>query len=269
MAAQARVRVIGMVKHEHSNDLQGKERAGARQRQSTREDESAYVLHAYAFKETSLVVEIFSRNCGRIGLVARGARRPHSTMRGLLMAFQPLSLSWGGKSELRTLYRAETVTGHVQLSGLSLLCGFYLNELVLKLLPREDAHENLYDAYEYALAQLRGEAPPAWALRRFEKQLLRELGYGLVLDRDIEGAPIEVERRYTYILEAGPRPLLEAERDVPLELSGSTLLELAADDYRRPGTLQESRALMRYVLGHYLGGQELHTRQLLREMQQL
>ena len=259
----------GMVKHEHSGELHGKERAGARPRQSAREDEPAYVLHTYAFKETSLVVEIFSRNFGRIGLVARGARRPHSAMRGLLMAFQPLSVGWGGKSELRTLYRAETVAGHVQLAGLSLLCGFYLNELVLKLLPREDPHENLYEVYEQALTALRGDAPPAWALRRFEKELLRELGYGLLLDRDVEGAPIEVAGRYTYVLEAGPRLLTEAERDAPVDLSGSTLLELAADDFRRPGTLQESRALMRYVLSHYLGGQELHTRQLLREMQQL
>jgi DNA repair protein RecO (recombination protein O) len=260
--------VSGTVKHEQSGHMQGKEPA-SRTRQSVREDEPAYVLHTYAFKETSLVVEIFSRNCGRIGLVARGARRPHSAVRGLLMAFQPLSLGWGGKSELRTLYRAETVAGHTQLAGLSLLCGFYLNELVLKLLPREDPHETLYEAYEGALAGLRGEVPPAWALRRFEKELLRELGYGLLLERDVDGEPIRAQARYTYLLEAGPRLLGEQEGDVPVELSGATLLELAADDYHRSSTLQESRTLMRYVLGHYLGDQELHTRQLLREMQQL
>ena len=259
-----------VVKRERSGKLQSTERAGSsRPRQAGREDEPAYVLHTYPFKETSLVVEMFSRNCGRLGLVARGARRPHSAMRGLLMAFQPLSVGWGGKSELRTLYRVETVAGHVQLSGLSLLCGFYLNELVLKLLPREDPHEELYDVYEQALAALRDEAPPAWALRRFEKGLLRQLGYALLLDHDIEGAPIQVHARYTYILESGPRLLTEEEHDVPVELSGAALLELAADDYRQSSTLQESRALMRYVLSHYLGGQELHTRQLLREMQQL
>jgi DNA repair protein RecO (recombination protein O) len=243
--------------------------AAWRVRAGARDDEPAYVLHTYPFKETSLVVEIFTRNCGRLGLVARGARRPHSAMRGLLMAFRPLSLGWGGKSELRTLYRAEMIAGHVQLSGLPLLCGFYLNELVLKLLPREDPHEMLYEAYERALCALRDALPAAWALRRFEKDLLRELGYGLLLERDIDGAPIQAQARYTYVLESGPRLLGEHEHDLPVELSGASLLELHADDYRRPGTLQESRVLMRYVLGHYLGGQELHTRQLLREMQQL
>lgn len=237
-------------------------------RQSARDDEPAYVLHTYAFKETSLVVEIFSRNCGRLGVVARGARRPHSALRGRLMAFQPLSLGWGGKSELRTLYRAEALSGHVQLNGLSLLCGFYLNELVLKLLPREDPHEMLYAAYESALCALREGVSQATALRRFEKELLRELGYALLLDRDVDGEPIQAEARYTYILDAGPRRLSAHERDVPIELAGTTLLELAADDYRQGAALQESRVLMRYVLNHYLGGQELHTRQLLREMQQ-
>ena len=256
-----------MDKDDHNAQLSGK--AQPRPRQSARDDEPAYVLHTYAFKETSLVVEIFSRNCGRLGLVARGARRPRSPMRGLLMSFQPLSLGWGGKSELRTLYRAETLAGHSQLTGLNLLCGFYLNELVLKLLQREDPHERLYEAYERALASLRGELPPAWAVRRFEKDLLRELGYELLLERDIDGAPIQPHARYTYVLDAGPRPLAEHEVDLAIELTGATLIELAADDYRRPGALQESRALMRYVLGHYLGGQVLHTRQLLREMQQL
>ncbi len=252
-----------MDKDDHNAQLQ------PRPRQSACDDEPAYVLHTYAFKETSLVVEIFSRNCGRLGLVARGARRPRSPMRGLLMSFQPLSLGWGGKSELRTLYRAETLAGHSQLTGLNLLCGFYLNELVLKLLQREDPHERLYEAYERALATLRGELPPAWAVRRFEKDLLRELGYELLLERDVDGAPIQPHARYTYVLDAGPRPLGEHQVDLVIELTGATLIELAADDYRRPGALQESRALMRYVLGHYLGGQELHTRQLLREMQQL
>ena len=261
--------VSGTMKNDRNAQLEGQPQPVSRARAPARDDEPAYVLHTYPFKETSLVAEVFSRSCGRLGLVARGARRPHSAMRGLLMAFQPLSLGWGGKSELRTLYRAETVAGHLQLSGLNLLCGFYLNELVLKLLQREDPHEQLYEGYERALAALRGELPPAWAVRRFEKDLLRELGYGLLLEHDVGGEPIQAHARYTYILEAGPRLLGETEGDMPVELLGTTLIELAADDYRRPATLQESRALMRYVLTHYLGGQQLHTRQLLREMQQL
>lgn len=243
--------------------------SGERERPGVRDDEPAYVLHSYPFKETSLVVEVFTRNLGRLGLVARGARRPKSSLRGLLMAFQPLSLSWAGKSELRTLHRAEWLAGGPQLSGISLMCGFYLNELLLKLLAREDPHEGLYLAYEEALEAFRGAEPPSWALRRFEKRLLRELGYGMPLDRDVAGDPIRRDANYTYLLERGPQLVSDPGPAVAVELSGKTLLDMAADDYRDPVTLQQSRALMRFVLNHHLGGQVLHTRQLLREMQQL
>ncbi len=243
--------------------------AGERERRGVRDDEAAYVLHSYPFKETSLVVEVFSRNAGRLGLVARGARRPKSSLRGLLMAFQPLNLSWSGKAELRTLHRAERQAGHAQLSGLSLMCGFYLNELMLKLLAREDPHEGLYLAYEEALAAFRAGDLPARALRRFEKKLLRELGYGMQLEHDIAGDPIQAEASYTYVLERGPELVPVRAPAPPVEVSGKTLMDIAADDYRDPLTLQQGRALMRFVLNHYLGGQVLHTRQLLREMQQL
>ena len=259
--------------------LTGDERPGARVREAQPndgerrgfwDDEPAYVLHSYPFRETSLVVEIFSYSLGRLGLVARGARRPKSALRGLLMAFQPLSLSWAGKGELRTLHRAERLAGHAQLSGLSLMCGFYLNELLLKLLAREDPYEGLYSAYEEALAGLRAGWPAAWALRRFEKKLLRELGYGMLLERDVAGEPILPEASYTYVLERGPlRMPLREPAAAGVELSGKTLLDIAADDYRDALTLQQSRALMRFVLNHHLGGQVLHTRQLLRDLQQL
>jgi len=240
-----------------------------RRRQGAWDEEPAYVLHSYPFKETSLIVEAFTRNFGRIGLVARGARRPRSSLRGMLMQFQPLSLSWGGKAELRTLHRAECEAGHLQLNGLSLMCGFYLNELLLKLLPREDAHQGLYLAYELALSTLRSDAPPAWALRRFEKSLLRELGYGMALDVDTRGRPIRADAHYSYLVERGAVLLEEAPADAAVELTGKTLLDLASDDYRDPVSLQQGRALMRYVLNHHLNGQALHTRQLLRDMQQL
>jgi DNA repair protein RecO (recombination protein O) len=243
--------------------------ADERERRGVRDDEAAYVLHSYPFKETSLVVEVFSRTLGRVGLVARGARRPKSSLRGLLMAFQPLNLSWAGKGELRTLHRAERLAGHAQLSGLSVMCGFYLNELMLKLLAREDPHEGLYLAYEEALAALQTDSPAAPALRRFEKKLLRELGYGMLLERDVAGEPIRPGAIYTYELERGPQLLSMREPAPGVELSGKTLLDIAADDYRDALTLQQSRTLMRFVLNHHLGGQVLHTRQLLRDLQQL
>jgi DNA repair protein RecO (recombination protein O) len=243
--------------------------ATERERRGVRDDEPAYVLHSYPFKETSLVVEVFSRNFGRLGLMARGARRPKSSLRGLLMAFQPLSLSWAGRTELRTLHRAEWLAGHAQLAGSSLMCGFYLNELLLKLMAREDPHQGLYAAYEEALDGFRVGAPPGRVLRRFEQKLLRELGYGMLLDRDAAGDPIQATANYTYRLEHGPSLLSDAGPLPPVELAGKTLLDMAVGDYSDPLTLQQSRALMRFVLNHYLGGQVLHTRQLLRDMQQI
>jgi len=240
-----------------------------RERRGVHDDEPGYVLHMYPFKETSLVVEVFTRRLGRLGLVARGARRPRSSLRGVLMAFQPLILSWSGKAELRTLHGAEWLAGHPQLAGLSLMCGFYLNELLLKLLAREDPHDGLYLAYDEALRALRGTGPPAWVLRRFEKMLLRELGYGMLLERDAAGEAIRREATYTYQVERGPEVAQGPVADDVVTLSGKTLLDMAADDYRDSLTLQQSRALMRFVLNHYLGGQPLHTRQLLLEMQQL
>jgi len=226
-------------------------------------------LHTYPFRETSLVVETFTRNFGRVGLVARGARRPRSAMRGLMMAFQPLLLSWAGKSELRTLHKAEWLGGVPQLQGLGLMCGFYLNELLLKFLAREDPHDALYGIYEEAIAALAREPEPAAVLRRFEKHLLKELGYALVLDREADsGKPIDPGKRYTYVIERGPVQL-DRGMQAQLEISGRTLIELEGDNFADATTLAQSKQLMRFLVNHYLGNQELHTRQLLREMQQI
>jgi DNA repair protein RecO (recombination protein O) len=240
--------------------------AGERQR---RDAQPAFVLHSYPFRETSLVVETFTRNFGRVGLVARGARRPKSALRGLMMAFQPLLLSWAGKSELRTLHKAEWQGGIPQLRGLGLMCGFYLNELLMKFLAREDPHDKLFDLYQDAIAALAHEPEPAYVLRRFEKHLLKELGYALILDREADsGRPIDPGKRYTYVIERGP-VALDRSADAQLEISGQTLIELERDSFADAATLAQSKLLMRFLVNHYLGNQELHTRQLLREMQQI
>jgi DNA repair protein RecO (recombination protein O) len=202
--------------------------------------------------------------------VAKGARRPASPLRGSLMAFQPLLLAWSGKSELKVLHRAEWQGGHPQLAGLPLICGFYLNELLLRLLARDDPHAGLYAQYEAALAALREDETPAAVLRRFERRMLAELGYALQLTQDVHGAPVAAERAYAYVVERGPVDAQEGNPhpDSP-ELSGKALLAMDQDDYRDGATLQQARALMRYIVNHYLGGKPLHTRQLLREMQQL
>ena len=126
-----------------------------------RDDEPAFVLHAYAYKETSLIVEAFTREHGRVGLVARGAKRPRSEWRGLLQAFQPITVSYAGAAELKTLVKAEWRGGVPPPAGNALLSGFYLNELLLKLLPREDAHPALWDEYEASLGALAATTSPA------------------------------------------------------------------------------------------------------------
>jgi DNA repair protein RecO (recombination protein O) len=240
--------------------------AGDRNR---RDAQPGFVLHTYPFRETSLVVEAFTRNFGRVGLVARGARRPKSSLRGLMMAFQPLLLSWAGKSELRTLHKAEWQGGVPQLHGLGLMCGFYLNELLLKFLAREDPHEALYGVYQDAIMRLAHEPEPAAILRRFEKVLLKELGYEILLDREADtGRPIDPNKHYTYIVERGPVAIVP-EANTQLVIAGQTLIDLQNDDFASAITLAQSKSLMRFLVNHYLGNQELLTRQLLREMQQI
>ena len=233
------------------------------------EDEPAFVLHSYPFRETSLLVEIFSRQHGRVPLVARGARRPKSAVRGLLMNFQPLSLSWFGKHEVRTLHSAEWQGGQPLLQGTALLCGFYLNELLLNLMVRDDPHEQLFDYYQHTLQRLAHGADMASTLRCFEKHLLQELGYALLLEHEAgSDQPINAATAYRYVVERG------AVRDTPgatdgLLVSGKTLQDMAADDYSDAQSARQGKQLMRMLLNHHLGGKMLHTRELIKDLTKL
>ena len=232
----------------------------------------AWVLHAYAYSETSLIVDVFSRDHGRLPLLARGARRPRSALRGVLQAFQPLELGWFGGGEVRTLAKAEWVGGMPLLGGQALMLGYYLNELLLKLLPREDAHALLFDAYAdclRALAQGASVATQEARLRLFEKALLRELGYGLALERDaLSGEAVRPECSYQYLVERGP-VLAPAGADSRVCIRGKTLLDLARDDCSDGQTLSEGKALMRMLIGHHLAGTPLQSRRVFIELQEL
>ena len=232
------------------------------------EHEPGYVLHAYPYKETSLIVEAFTRRFGRVGLLARGARRPRSAMRGVLLAFHPLGMTWSASAELGTLISAEWGGGRASLSGIGLMCGFYINELLLRLLPRDDPHEALFDAYGRALERLAGGDAQAAVLRGFERRMLAELGYAPVLDRDASsGAQIDAAKHYAYEAERGP---VETRRtDGDSVISGRTLIDMAADDYASARTREEARRLMRTLIAERLGGQALHTRAVLAELQDL
>ncbi len=232
------------------------------------DNQPAFVLHTYPYRETSLIVETLTQQFGRVALLAKGARRPRSAVRGLLMAFQPLTLSWFGKRELRTLKNAEWQGGQPPLAGSALICGFYLNELILKLLPRDDPHPQLFLHYQATLRELGSGASQSVVLRRFEKRLMQELGYALLLENDAQDdAPIEVQTAYFYELERGPVRQSRAQNSV--QLSGKTLLDMAQDDYSDPVTLAQAKQLMRALISHHLGSDNLQTRQLLKDLQEL
>ncbi len=232
--------------------------------------QAAYVLHARPYRETSLMVEVFSRDYGRVALLARGARRPRSALRGLLMAFQPLELSWAGKGEVLTLMKAEWQGGQPLLAGLPLFCGYYLNELLLRLLPREDQHPKLFDRYVQILMHLgysNSDQVAESELRCFERSLLGELGYGLTLEQDCHGQPVLAEHHYHYAIDQGPVPAgTRAEHNT---IRGQTLLDMAADRYEQGATRSEAKQLMRRLLAHYLEGFELESRKLVREFQEI
>lgn len=255
--------------------------AGAKQRV---EQQPAWVLHTYPWRETSLIVEVFSRDHGRVALVAKGARRPHSQLRGVLMAFQPLWMDWSGGGEVKTLVRAEWQGGQPLLTGRALICGYYLNELLVRLTAREDTHPRLFDAYAEAVRALGRGEPESPILRRFELALLRDLGYEAGLDHEADGGqPVRPEGRYLYIIERGPVRLETLETEMAQEgaaadavelgeqplVSGRTLLDMATDDFSRAETLAQSKQLLRMLINHTLGGQPLQSRRVLKELQEL
>ncbi|MDE3011794.1 MAG: DNA repair protein RecO [Pseudomonadota bacterium] len=225
----------------------------------------AYVLHTLPWRETSLLVEVLTRDHGRLALMARGARRPRSPVRGVLRAFQPLDLEWFGKGELRTLSKADWGDWQPLLEGQGLYCGLYLNELMMRLLARDDPHPGLYDAYGATLAALARRVGDEVSLRRFELRLLTEIGYGLQLDHEADTqAPLDVAAVYSFDPEHGPR--VAARGSNAVQFSGRALAAIAADDWSDPVTGVQAKALMRLVLSFHLGQQDLHTRKLFREI---
>jgi DNA repair protein RecO (recombination protein O) len=243
-------------------------RSRALQRDNRISGQPGFVLHSYPYKETSLIADMFTRDHGRVGLVAKGAKRPHSKLRGVLQTFQPLSVAWSGRSELRTLIDAEWVGGMLPLEKTALLCGFYLNELLVKLLARDDPHPALFDHYVATLNQLAHNEPAQIVLRKFERALLKETGVAADFTRCTSTrAPVEPGGEYVVDPERGPRPVRISD-SWPV-VTGKTLLDMEHEDYADPVTQSQSKQLMRFLLAHHLGGAPLNTRQILIDLMQL
>ncbi len=231
-------------------------------RQSRLDLEPAFVIHQHAYRETSLLVEFFTRGFGRLGLVARGAKRAKSPLRNILQAFQPLMIRWSGRGELGTLTHAETREIVGLLPGQAVLSGFYLNELMLRLTHRHDPQGDLFEAYEQAVVALHQRAHLETTLRIFEKRLLQATGYGLVLDHDIHtGEALDPLQRYIYEPEVGPARITGDDR-TGVSISGRTLLALAREDELHGQNQREAKRLMRYILKRHLGDRQLQSRSL-------
>lgn len=230
---------------------------------------SAFVLHSIPWRETSLVVEIFTAEHGRFPVVAKGAKRPRSALRSVLHPFQVLKMSWSGQGEVRTLKNAEWLGGIPLLTGGALFCGFYLNELVMKLTARDDPHSVLFDRYYQAILDLAQRKPFEPVLRSFEMHLLQELGYGADFLHEADtGYPLDPEAQYHFQPEEGPVRVRHPDRNT-VQFQGKTLLDMCADRYEDPRTLQQAKWLMRQLLGHHLGSQELNTRRIIQELPSL
>ncbi len=228
----------------------------------------AYILHHRPYRNSSRLLEVFSRDHGRFGMVARGVGSRRSRLRGQLQPFRRLLLSWSNRGELATLTGAETDGPSLRLVGAALMSGFYLNELLLRLTGRHVPYPELFQEYERALAAMGRERVDQATLRLFECRLLEALGYALNLDHEVErGMPIQPSGRYCYHIERGPVEARMAEEDGSLVLSGRTLLALAKGTFPDEESLREARRLMRAVLTFYLGDKPLHSRTLFRALE--
>lgn len=226
----------------------------------------AYLLHQRAYRDSSRILDIFSRQFGRVTLVAKGVRRAGSKQRAFLQPFQPLVVSWSLRTEMGTLTGVEPGGMASGLKGDSVLSAFYVNELLLRLLGKHDPHPEIFDDYGRVLGELENcGANAARPLRIFEKRLLEALGYGLVLDAVAEtGEALDPEGRYVYMPEQGLYPATgEGEAGA---MPGRSLLSLAAEELDDPISLRDARRLLRTILDLYLGPRPMRTREVLRAL---
>ncbi len=227
-----------------------------------------FVLHSYPWRESSLIIEVFTHGHGRVALVARGAKRPTSQFRGLLSSFSPLLLSWSGRNDIKTLVRADWTGGLPLLRGDALLAAFYLNELLVRLLARGDAHEQLFASYLEALRALATDGTDHEStLRGFELDLLRETGHAPSFDVCADGAPVEAAGLYRVEATRGLERVESADGDIVVD--GDTALAIARRDFSAPQVATAGKSVLRHLLRVQLNGQPLNTRRILRDLREL
>lgn len=223
--------------------------------------QSAFVLHSRPYRESSALVDFFTPQ-GRLRAVLRGARGKAGT---LARPFVPLEVEFRGRGELKSVGRLEANGLAHWLEGSALFAGMYLNELLIRLLPAEDAHPDLFEHYLQTLPALAAKRPLEPLLRSFEWRLLSELGYGFALDRDVCGQPIASAGLYRLVPDTGLEPVGHFQ---PGLFNGAELLAMAEADWDVPGALAAAKRLMRQALAPHLGGRPLVSRELFMNMKE-
>lgn len=232
------------------------------------DQQPAWVLHHRPFRDSSRILDVFSRDHGRLALVSRGSRAAKSKLRGILRPFMPLQLSWVIRSDLGTLTGAEMHGAPVTLAGDALFSGYYVNELLLHLTHRHDAQPDIYTLYTDTVQRLAGLADVSPLLRSFEIELLRLLGYALNLDQDTgTGEILQPDRLYEYRAEQGPVPV--SERQGAMVFTGAELAAIWRQDFRDPPVLKNASRLLRNIITHHLDGRELKSRKVMQEIRRL
>lgn len=221
-----------------------------------------FILHQWPYKESSLLLEIFSRDYGRVSLVAKGVKRKKSRYAGLLNLYWKLLLSWQGKSDLMTLTSVEIDYINDFSNNSAIFAGFYINELIIRLLHKNEPHADLFSAYDNALISLSCQNDQESTLRIFEKKLLKSLGYGINLDHEILTGK-EIMENCDYYFHSDHGPLLNRpEGGDYIKVSGKTLSDINHEKFSDKNSMNEAKALMRYILHKHLDGRPLASRSL-------
>jgi DNA repair protein RecO (recombination protein O) len=228
--------------------------------------EQGFVLHQRPYRNTSQLLECLTVSHGRVGLVAQGSRRGPRGQRAVLQSFVPLRLSWSRRGELGRLTQVEADAASFDLAAQALLAGYYVNELLLRLMVRGDPNDTVFSCYSECLSSLAASSNVARALRLFELRFLRALGYGLELDCDIEsGEPLKPEGRYLYEQERGPKAVGDRVAE-ERAYWGRELIALRSETLHDDASLGAARRLLGSVLNEHLGDRPLKSRLVLKDM---
>lgn len=221
-----------------------------------------YILHRRDYSESSLILEVFSREYGRLNLIAKGAKRNKKKQGISYNLYQKYHISWVAKSELGTLTDIELASLSDPLRPELMMTGFYMNEIMLRLLHKHESHPELFDSYDSIIIQLINKASEQIVLRYYEKTLLQTLGYGVILDHEVEtDEHLDANKEYFYKFDYGP-VLVPANKDSGINVSGKTLLELDTETLSDTKNINEAKLLLRTILDQHLGDRPLASREL-------